>query len=163
MDETPTGVLINTTMNNTFKTGATYSAYQKISRLAIANGHSPLQYDNLVYVGFYNCGDIIKHEFKHNGVFVWFEDGLVNNDKSEDNSMTIASAPMNRIQELEHRIAMIKEDSLKLQKFITDNGMDKAFTASTDVSEEAWNHFGNIDIACDLNSNESLTWKPFTR
>lgn len=83
-------------MNNTFKIGATYSAYQKISRLAIANGHSPLQYDNLVYVGFYNCGDIIKHEFKHNGVFVWFEDGLVNNDKSEDNSMTIASAPTNR-------------------------------------------------------------------
>lgn len=70
---------------------------------------------------------------------------------------------MDRIKELEHRIAMIKEDSIVLQKYITDNGLDEAFQKPTEMSDDAWTHFANIDIACDLKSDESLDWKPFNK
>lgn len=77
--------------------------------------------------------------------------------------MDMSHHAMNRIKELEHRLAMVKEDSLELQKFITANGMDEAFQNSTDMCDEAWSHFANIDIACDLNSNEALDWKSFSK
>ena len=77
--------------------------------------------------------------------------------------MDMSHHAMNRIKELEHRLAMVKEDSLELQKFITAKGMDEAFQNSTDMCDEAWSHFANIDIACDLNSNEALDWKKFNQ
>lgn len=75
----------------------------------------------------------------------------------------LAHTALSRVKELEHRLAMIKEDSLELQKFITANGMDEAFKQSTDMCDEAWSHFANIDIACDLKSTEALDWKPFSK
>jgi hypothetical protein len=77
--------------------------------------------------------------------------------------MDVAHHAMQRVKELQHRLAMIKEDSLELQKFITANGMDKAFAKPTDMCDEAWSHFANIDIACDLKSTEALDWKPFNK
>ena len=73
----------------------------------------------------------------------------------------LAHHAMNRVKELEHRLAMVREDSAELQKFITANGLAEAFEQSTDMADEAWSHFANIDIACDLNSNESLSWTKF--
>lgn len=70
---------------------------------------------------------------------------------------------MQRVKELQHRLAMVKEDSLELQKFITANGMDEAFKQSTDMCDEAWSHFANIDIACDLKSTEALDWKQLSQ
>lgn len=75
----------------------------------------------------------------------------------------LAHASINRIKELEHRLAMIKEDSIVLQQYITANGLDEAFQKPTEMSDDAWTHFANIDIACDLKSTESLDWKPFNK
>jgi hypothetical protein len=77
--------------------------------------------------------------------------------------MELAHHAVNRVRELEHRLAMVKEDSAELQRFITDNGMGERFERPTDMCDEAWSHFANIDIACDINSNESLDWKPFNK
>lgn len=77
--------------------------------------------------------------------------------------MDLSHHAMNRIKELEHRLAMVKEDSAELQKFISDIGLDELFKNSTNMCDEAWSHFANIDIACDLNSNESSDWKPFNK
>lgn len=67
----------------------------------------------------------------------------------------------NRIKELEHRLAMVMEDSAELQKFIIENGLNVAFKTHTQMCDEAWSHFSNIDIACDLSNDEALNWKPF--
>lgn len=75
----------------------------------------------------------------------------------------MAYVALARVKELEHRLAMVKEDSAELQRFITDNGLDEAFQNSTEMSDEAWSHFANIDIACNLKSNEALDWKPFNK
>lgn len=75
----------------------------------------------------------------------------------------MAHVALARVKELEHRLAMVKEDSAELQKFITENGMGERFERPTDMCDEAWSHFANIDIACDLKSNESLDWKPFNK
>lgn len=75
----------------------------------------------------------------------------------------LAHASINRIKELEHRLAMIKEDSIVLQQYITANGLDEAFQKPTEMSDDAWTHFANIDIACDLKSTEALDWKPFNK
>jgi hypothetical protein len=77
--------------------------------------------------------------------------------------MDMSHHALNRIKELEHRLAMVKEDSAELQRFITDNGMGERFERPTDMCDEAWSHFANIDIACDLNSNEASDWKPFNK
>jgi hypothetical protein len=77
--------------------------------------------------------------------------------------MDLSHHAMNRIKELEHRLEMVKEDSLELQKFISDIGLDELFKNSTNMCEEAWSHFANIDIACDFKSTESLDWKSFSK
>jgi hypothetical protein len=77
--------------------------------------------------------------------------------------MELAHHAVNRVRELEHRLAMVKEDSAELQRFITDNGMGERFERPTDMCDEAWSHFANIDIACNLNSNEALDWKKFSK
>ena len=77
--------------------------------------------------------------------------------------MDMSHHAMNRIKELEHRLAMVKEDSDELQRFIVENGLNVAFKTKTQMCDEAWSHFANIDIACDLSNNESLNWKPFNK
>lgn len=64
----------------------------------------------------------------------------------------------NELKQLKHRLAIIQEDQLKLRKFIFDNELDEKFMQPTEVSDEAWTLLNNIEIACDLNSQESITW-----
>ena len=59
-----------------------------------------------------------------------------------------------------HRLAMIEDDIKVVREFIEKN-FDSEFKKSTGVAEEAWHHISNIEIACDLDSNESLEWKLF--
>ena len=59
-----------------------------------------------------------------------------------------------------HRLAMIEDDIKVIREFIEKN-FDSEFKKSTGVAEEAWHHISNIEIACDLESNEALLWKPF--
>jgi len=59
-----------------------------------------------------------------------------------------------------HRLAMIEDDIKVIREFIEKN-FDSEFKKSTGVAEEAWDHISNIEIACDLESNEALLLKPF--
>jgi hypothetical protein len=69
----------------------------------------------------------------------------------------------NTNEQLEHRLAMIQDDLNQLRAFIYANNLAEAFESPTDVSDEAWTLLNNIEIACDLASNESLSWKPFNK
>lgn len=69
---------------------------------------------------------------------------------------------MDREQQLEHRIAMIQDDINAIREFIYDNGLKIIFEGKTPYCESAHTHLNNIEIACDLSSDESLKWKQFT-
>lgn len=58
---------------------------------------------------------------------------------------------------------MVMEDSAELHRFIVENGLNEAFEAKTQMCDEAWTHFSNIEIACDLSNDESLRWKPYNK
>lgn len=78
---------MNTTQLNTFEVGQTYNAAQKISRFALSNGHAPLYYSGLIYIGYDT--ETKEHMFDYEGETKWFDDEFINNKYSEDNSMTI--------------------------------------------------------------------------
>ncbi len=65
---------------------------------------------------------------------------------------------MTREQQLEHRIAMIQDDLNKLIEFIDEERMMERFDKASKYTESAWTHIINMEIACDLNDNESLRW-----
>ena len=72
------------------------------------------------------------------------------------------------IKELEHRLDMIDDDSRDLRAFIYSNGLSKAFEIPDNFSDitsdvEGFTYLNNIDIACNLNDDECLTWKPKKR
>jgi hypothetical protein len=56
---------------------------------------------------------------------------------------------------------MVEDDIAQLRKFIYAKGLDEIFQKKTHVGDEAWTLLNNIEIACDLNSDEALTWKVF--
>ena len=66
---------------------------------------------------------------------------------------------MTREQQLEHRIAMIQDDLNKLIEFIDEERMMERFDKASKYTESAWTHIINMEIACDLSSDESLSWK----
>jgi hypothetical protein len=70
----------------------------------------------------------------------------------------------NYTRELEHRLEMIADDSSDLREFIYSNGLLKKFSTPDEFEnitsgEGGITFLNNIDIACDLNDDESLTWK----
>ena len=67
----------------------------------------------------------------------------------------------NTIEQFEHRIAMIQDDLIQIRQFIYAHDLDEIFQKKTHVSDEAWTLLNNIEIACDLNSDECLTWRVF--
>ena len=67
----------------------------------------------------------------------------------------------NTIEQLEHRLAMIQDDLIQIREFIYAHDLDEIFQKKTHVSDEAWTLLNNIEIACDLNSDEALTWRVF--
>ena len=67
----------------------------------------------------------------------------------------------NTTKQLEHRIAIIYDDLVQIRKFIYENNLDEIFQRKTHVSDEAWTLLNNIEIACDLNSDECLTWRTY--
>jgi hypothetical protein len=86
------------------------------------------------------------------------------NNKMYTQQMTdLAHHAMNRVKELEHRLSLVMDDQVQLRKFIYSNGLGKAFEQSTDVSDEAWALLNNIEIACDLNSDECLSWTKYSK
>jgi hypothetical protein len=59
------------------------------------------------------------------------------------------------IKELEHRLNMIDDDAAKLRTFIIEKELGDYFLDSDFV------YLSNIDIACDLNDDECLSWKRY--
>ena len=66
-------------------------------------------------------------------------------------------------QEINQRLAMIQDDVEAIRKFIYANDLVHIFKLPTDQCEEAITHLNNIEIACDLDDKESLSWKLFTQ
>ncbi len=57
---------------------------------------------------------------------------------------------LNRVQQLEHRLAMVLEDIKMLRRY--------NFVSQEGAAQEMCN---NIEIACDLKDNESLRWTTY--
>jgi|LakMenE18May11ns_1017448.scaffolds.fasta_scaffold8253290_2 hypothetical protein len=65
----------------------------------------------------------------------------------------------NYTQQLEHRLSMVLDDLNILKKFIIQEDLGKVFeTKNTATSDSAYCNINNIDIACDLSNDESLSW-----
>lgn len=66
---------------------------------------------------------------------------------------------LNNVQQLRHRLAMIKEDLEILKQIIKERGWEDAFDEWTNVTGgPTMTVINNIDIACDLSDDESLSW-----
>ena len=65
---------------------------------------------------------------------------------------------MTKVQELEHRLAMVMDDLKVIHKFITSEGLTELFEKQSATSDTALTNLNNIEIACDLNSDECLGW-----
>ena len=70
---------------------------------------------------------------------------------------------MNEAKELKHRLAMIEDDLKVIRAFIYEQGLNETFQKPTPMADECWTHLNNIEIACDLSSEESLSWKLFSK
>ena len=68
----------------------------------------------------------------------------------------------NEVEQLKHRLAMIEDDIKVIRAFIYKQGLDETFQKPTPMADECWTHLNNMEIACDLSSDESLTWKLFS-
>jgi len=68
---------------------------------------------------------------------------------------------MDKTPQLEHRFSMIYDDLQAIQHHIHRHDIAKQFEKPTPIADECWSHFANIEIACNLNDDECLTWKPF--
>ena len=67
------------------------------------------------------------------------------------------------IEQLKHRLAMIKDDLDVIRSFIYSEQLDKTFfERPSKTSDECWTNLNNIEIACDLSTDESLSWKLFS-
>lgn len=64
-------------------------------------------------------------------------------------------------EELKHRLEMIADDLKVIRAFIYKQGLDEIFQKPTPMSDECWTHLNNIEIACDVTSEESLDWSSF--
>jgi hypothetical protein len=65
------------------------------------------------------------------------------------------------VEQLKHRLAMVKDDLDIVRKFIDSEQLEKHFERPSETSDECWTNLSNIEIACDLTSDESLGWKLF--
>lgn len=70
---------------------------------------------------------------------------------------------MTELEQLKHRLAMVEDDLDIIRKFIHDEQLGKHFEKQSETSDECWHNLNNIEIACDLNSEESLGWTKFSK
>lgn len=70
---------------------------------------------------------------------------------------------MTNEQKLEHRLAMILDDVKALVEFLDENRLMEALDKPSKETDSAWTHISNIEIACDLNDDDCLGWKLYTK
>lgn len=69
---------------------------------------------------------------------------------------------LNYTQQLEHRLSQVQDDLNTLRRFINEQGLDVIFQRECSATMDAAIHnLNNIEIACDLNDDESLSWGMF--
>jgi hypothetical protein len=68
---------------------------------------------------------------------------------------------LNYTQQLEHRLRMIEIEISKLIDFIDENRMMDLLDRPTSCCDSALTHIVNIEHACDLKNDRSLSWEIF--
>jgi len=66
---------------------------------------------------------------------------------------------LNYTQQLEHRLEMALDDLTALVDYIDKNNMMSLLDKPTRYGDNAWTHIVNIEKACDLKDDESLSWR----
>lgn len=83
---------------------------------------------------------------------------IIKNVSMEDQMLSQLGYPLRVENEsLKYRLGLILEDEAFIRDFINENALD-IFNKPTVTCDSAITHLNNIEIACDLNSNESLAW-----
>lgn len=67
------------------------------------------------------------------------------------------------VNEFNHRLAMVKDDIVSIRNFINNSQLSDNFLRETENASECWQHFLNIEIACDTSSDECLSWRPYSK
>ena len=65
------------------------------------------------------------------------------------------------IETLQHRLRMVNDDCIALRNFINKNALE-IFNKPSAQCSEAMSHLLNIEIACDLDSNECMSWNYYS-
>ena len=79
------------------------------------------------------------------------------------NTLEIMENKMSELEQLKHRLAMVEDDLRVIRAFVYEQGLSEAFQKPTSMADECWTHLNNIEIACDLSTDESLSWKLFSK
>ena len=58
---------------------------------------------------------------------------------------------------------MVNDDLKVLRDFIYKQGLSEVFQKPTEHAGEGWAHLNNMEIACDLESDECLAWKMYSK
>jgi hypothetical protein len=80
-------------------------------------------------------------------------------DSGRNNHLIEIMTNKSNENELKHRLEMIEDDLRVIREFIHARGLADVFKEPSKTSEEVWNNINNIEIACDLSSDESLSWR----
>lgn len=69
----------------------------------------------------------------------------------------------NYAQQLEHRLRMVQDDLNMLRHFVQQQGLEQVFknVSNSLTGDAGMCNINNIEIACDLNDDESLSWGMF--
>jgi hypothetical protein len=63
------------------------------------------------------------------------------------------------VKEVNHRMAMIMDDLVVIRQELSEERLN----CRTGHADELQSHFTNISVACDLDSDESLSWKLYSK
>lgn len=64
---------------------------------------------------------------------------------------------------LVHRLEMVKDDVIQIEAFIKQHGLSSDFELPSNSADSCFTHIANINIACDLTSEEALNWGEFRK
>lgn len=66
------------------------------------------------------------------------------------------------VQELKHRLVMVADDVKAFVNFLDKNRMMESLEVPCEHSDSAWSYILNMEVACDLTSDECLSWKLYS-
>ena len=144
-------------------TNSTYSLAYKSEYDCICDYLSANEHRNVKLVE-----EIVETLKQHEGITyeVWHsvsdKMGFPVQDKVDTSHEQLWHSDAKYIKELEHRLNMVDDDAAKLRNFIIDKGISSYFQ---DAKDELFGltFLNNIDIACDLNDDECISWKRYKK